>query len=206
MADYSAMKFYREKNNLHYFTFSLNSEKPMKPVIRHLPPDTPGEDISNSLEDLDFTVINVRQMTVIRRVPNEQPHVETFALFLVTLTRNIKSQNIYKLNSLNHIMIKGRVTQSSNWPYAVLQMPKLWPCLVQLQATPSTFVVQWWPPAKPVRELHVALKIPHVYEYVTKLCRAWSEVILNHVNPNVRGTGQGEAMHRKCKGLKLGGG
>jgi hypothetical protein len=52
MADYSAMKSYLEKNNLQYFTFSPNSEEPIKAVIRHHPPDTPAEDISNSLQDL----------------------------------------------------------------------------------------------------------------------------------------------------------
>jgi hypothetical protein len=56
MAGYSSMKPYLEKNNIHYFTFSPNSETPMKAVIRHLPPDTPGEDVSNSLEDLSFNV------------------------------------------------------------------------------------------------------------------------------------------------------
>jgi hypothetical protein len=45
MADYSAIKSYLEKYNLHYFTFSPYSEKPMKAVILHLPPDTPAEDI-----------------------------------------------------------------------------------------------------------------------------------------------------------------
>jgi hypothetical protein len=54
MADYSAMKSYLGKNNLQYFTFSRNSEKPIKAAIRHLPPDTPAEDISNSLENLGF--------------------------------------------------------------------------------------------------------------------------------------------------------
>jgi hypothetical protein len=44
-----------------------------------------------------------------------------------------------------------------------------------------------------------------MYNYATKLCRTQAEVILNHVNPNIRGAGQ-EARHRKCKGLKLGGG
>jgi hypothetical protein len=33
-----------------------------------------------------------------------------------------------------------------------------------------------------------------------------TEVILNHVNPNVHGIGQREAMHKKYKRLKLGGG
>jgi hypothetical protein len=55
MADYSAMKSYLEKNNLQYFTFSPNSEKPMKAVIRHPSPDTPVDDISNSLDDSGFT-------------------------------------------------------------------------------------------------------------------------------------------------------
>jgi hypothetical protein len=57
----------------------------------------------------------------------------------------------------------------------------------------------------PVREFHVAFKIPYVYDYVTKLCRTQIEVILNHVNPNARDTGQGEAIYRKYKRLKLGG-
>jgi hypothetical protein len=37
MAHYSAMKSHLEKNNLQYFTFSPNSEKPIKAVIHHLP-------------------------------------------------------------------------------------------------------------------------------------------------------------------------
>jgi hypothetical protein len=50
----------------------------------------------------------------------------------------------------------------------------------------------------------VAFKIPYVYNYITKLCRTQTEVILNHVNPNVHGIGQGET--RKYKGLQLDGG
>jgi hypothetical protein len=48
-----------------------------------------------------------------------------------------------------------------------------------------------------VRELHVAFKIPHVYDYITKLWRAQAELTLNYVNRNVRGIGQGEARHRR---------
>jgi hypothetical protein len=60
MADYSAMKSYLEKNNLHHFTFSPNSKKPIKATIHHLPSDMPVEDISNDLEGLGFNVIDVR--------------------------------------------------------------------------------------------------------------------------------------------------
>jgi hypothetical protein len=119
MADYSGLKPYLEENNLQYFTFSPNSEKRMKAVMRHLPPDTPA-DVSNSLEGLGFNVINVRQLTTIRRAPNVQTHLETLPLFLVTLIRNAKSQEIFKLNSLNHITYyRGISIQSSNWPYTM---------------------------------------------------------------------------------------
>jgi hypothetical protein len=43
-----------------------------------------------------------------------------------------------------------------------------------------------------------------MYDYVRELYRA--EVTQNYVNPNVRAIGQGEVMHRKYKGPKLGGG
>jgi hypothetical protein len=57
----------------------------------------------------------------------------------------------------------------------------------------------------PASELHVAFKIPYVYDYITKLFRTQEEVILNHVNPTACGIGQGKARHRKCTRLKLGG-
>jgi hypothetical protein len=41
------------------------------------------------------------------------------------------------------------------------------------------------------REIHVALKISYVYDYITKLSRTQGEVILNYINPNVHGVGQG---------------
>jgi hypothetical protein len=58
----------------------------------------------------------------------------------------------------------------------------------------------------PVRDLHVTLKTPCFYDFITKLCWQQAEVIQNHHNPNVRSIGQGEAPHRKYKILKLGSG
>jgi hypothetical protein len=49
----------------------------------------------------------------------------------------------------------------------------------------------------PVHELHVAFKIPYVYDHTTKLCRTQAEIILNHVNPNVRDIGQEETRCRE---------
>jgi hypothetical protein len=41
----------------------------------------------------------------------------------------------------------------------------------------------------PIRELHMAFKIPYVYDYITKLCGQYTEVIQNHENENVRNIG-----------------
>jgi hypothetical protein len=57
-----------------------------------------------------------------------------------------------------------------------------------------------------VHDVHVALQILYVYDYITKLCRQQAEVIQKHENENVRDVGQGKTPHRKHKRLKLGGG
>jgi hypothetical protein len=44
------------------------------------------------------------------------------------------------------------------------------------------------------------------WEKITKLCRKQADVIQNHETEHVRGVGQGEAIHRKYKRLKFGGG
>jgi hypothetical protein len=56
------------------------------------------------------------------------------------------------------------------------------------------------------RDLHTAFNLPYVYDYIIKFCKQQTEVIQNHVNEYVRGIGQGEAIHRKYKRLKLSGG
>jgi hypothetical protein len=58
----------------------------------------------------------------------------------------------------------------------------------------------------PARDLLAAFNLPHVYGYITKLCRQQAEVIQNHENEHGRGIGQGEARHRKYKRLNLCGG
>jgi hypothetical protein len=63
-----------------------------------------------------------------------------------------------------------------------------------------------FPRCRPIRDLHAAFNLLHVYDYITKSCRRQAEVIQNHENEHVRGIGQGEARHSKYKRLKLGGG
>jgi hypothetical protein len=106
MADYSATKHHFEQNSLHFHTFHAKSEKSINAVIRHLPGDTPAEDISNELVALGFSVISVRQMTVNRQLPQGGTQIVNLPLFLVTLARSKKSKEILKLNNLSNIMMK----------------------------------------------------------------------------------------------------
>jgi hypothetical protein len=50
------------------------------------------------------------------------------------------------------------------------------------------------------------LKISYLYDVFTELCREQAIVILNYENVYIHTIGKGEARHRKCKRLILGGG
>jgi hypothetical protein len=63
-----------------------------------------------------------------------------------------------------------------------------------------------FPRDTPIRDMHIYLQIPYLYDYITKLCRQQAQVIQHHENIHVRNIGQDEARHRKYKRLKLGGG
>jgi hypothetical protein len=105
MGDYTIRQHF-EQSSLNYFTFHPKTEKPLKAVIRHVPSDTPAENISNKLQPLGFTVISVRHMTTTRRTPEGGSQVVNLPLFLITLSINEKNQEIFKLRSLSHVVIK----------------------------------------------------------------------------------------------------
>jgi hypothetical protein len=80
--------------------------------------------------------------------------------------------------------------------------------LLKLQRLQNTIIRAVWnfDRRTAVRELHVAFKIPYVYDCTTELCRTKSDVTINHVNPNVPGIGQGEVRYRNYQSLKPVGG
>jgi hypothetical protein len=106
MADFEAVKSHFTNHNLSYYSFFPKSQKPIKAVIRHLPPNTPAKDISEELENLGFEVISVKQMTTTRRSPSDETTTWNLPLFLITLPRTAKLQDIFKLPCLCHISIK----------------------------------------------------------------------------------------------------
>jgi hypothetical protein len=89
----------------------------MKAVIRHLPSLTPAEEIYEALQELGFDIISDKQMTSSRRPHPESgtnPTNHSLPLFLITLPRNEKSQQIFKLTGLCHISIKVEAYRSTN--------------------------------------------------------------------------------------------
>jgi hypothetical protein len=106
MADFSAIKSHFDTQNLQYFTYYPKIQKPIKAVIRHLPSNTPAEDLSDGLADLGYDVISVKQMSTTRRSTTEGPSSINLPLFLITLPRTTKFQEIFKLTSLWQILIK----------------------------------------------------------------------------------------------------
>jgi hypothetical protein len=106
MADFQSVKSHFDSQNLSHYSFFPKSEKPVKAAIRHLSHNTPAEDISDGLVSLGFDVVSVKQMTAIRRSPPEESKIINLSLFLVTLSRTAKSQEIFRLSSLCHVAIR----------------------------------------------------------------------------------------------------
>jgi hypothetical protein len=86
----------------------------MKAVIRHLPQNTPVKDISDGLVSLGFEVISVKQIKITRRSPSDISTTINLPLFLITLPRRAKSQEIFRLQSLCHIAIRVETYRAQN--------------------------------------------------------------------------------------------
>jgi hypothetical protein len=106
MEDYLAIKSHLDESKQPYYTFHPKADKPIKAVISHLPGETPAEDIANELLALGYKVINVRQLTSTRPQTEGDRRVLALPLFVITLEQEEKSQQIFKLQKLNHIVLK----------------------------------------------------------------------------------------------------
>jgi hypothetical protein len=86
----------------------------LKDVIRHLPHNTPAEDISDVLVNFGFDVISVKQMTATRWSPSDRSTIKNLPLFLINLPRTAKSQEILRLQSFCHIAIREDAYRAQN--------------------------------------------------------------------------------------------
>jgi hypothetical protein len=114
LVDFAAVKSYLETHNLPYFTYYPKSLKSIKAVIRHLPTNTPAQDISDGLIDLGFDIISVKQMTTTSQSTSERAQTTNLPLFLIMLSRTSKSQEIFKLTALCHIAVRVETYRAQN--------------------------------------------------------------------------------------------
>jgi hypothetical protein len=63
-----------------------------------------------------------------------------------------------------------------------------------------------FPKSTPIRDMHMAFRIPYMDDYIIKLYRQQAQAIQNRENTHVRNTGQGEVRRRQYKRFKHGGG
>jgi hypothetical protein len=107
MADYTAIMRHLEKRKLPHFIYHPKPLRPVKAVIRHLPGDTAAEYFPNELVAFGISVISVRQLTATKQQPQGGNHLVNLPLFLVTLARNEKPPEIFKLTNFSHVIIKA---------------------------------------------------------------------------------------------------
>lgn len=150
LADFQSVKSLFDSQLLSYFTFFLKTEKPIKAVIRHLPINTPAEDISDRLVNLGFDVVSVKQMTTARWSSPEGPKITNLPPFPSYPAQDGKiPRNFLSAKPLPH-RDQGRGIQGPEWPYAVSQLPAVQPRLGKLQTTSPLFMVRGQPPAQRV--------------------------------------------------------
>jgi hypothetical protein len=95
MTDFTAIKSFFLSKILCFYSFIPKSQKLVNAVISHLPSITPAEEIYEALVERGFDVISVKQMTITRRSPSEDPEKSIVPPFLIILPRNEESQDIF---------------------------------------------------------------------------------------------------------------
>jgi hypothetical protein len=89
MADYYAIQKFLTDKNLCFFTFYRKVDKLVKAVIRYLPGNMSAEEITVVLQEIDYDVISVKQMTVKCGTPEGAVIHASIPLCLVTLENGI---------------------------------------------------------------------------------------------------------------------
>jgi hypothetical protein len=106
MDEYLALMRQLDASKIPDYTFHPKSVKLTKAIIRHLPGDTPAKDISDEILALGFNVTSVRLMTATQPEAEGGLQTHNIPLFLVTLARNEKGSEIFKLTNFGHVIIR----------------------------------------------------------------------------------------------------
>jgi hypothetical protein len=112
--DYKAIQNILSKKGLPFFTVCTKGVKPVKAVKKHLPNNNSSEDITLALEELGYEVTSAKQMTAKCPSPEGGVTLVSLPLFLITLVRNQKSLDIFKISNLCNIIVKVEAYKSKS--------------------------------------------------------------------------------------------
>jgi hypothetical protein len=143
IVDFQSVKSHFDANNLSC-SFYPKSDKSMKAVIRHLPHNTPADDISDGLVNLGFDVMSVKQMTATRRSSSDGSAIINLPLFLITLPRTAKSQELFRPQSLCHIAMRMEACRAQNGLTQCRNCQQFDHVWTNIQATSPLLVVLRW--------------------------------------------------------------
>jgi hypothetical protein len=114
MADYKTTQNLLSQKGFPFFTFYTKGDKAVKAVIRHLPNNNSSEDITVALQEMAYEVISVKQITAKHPSPEGEVTIVSLPLFLITVVRNQKSLDIFKISSICNIIVKVEAYKSKN--------------------------------------------------------------------------------------------
>jgi hypothetical protein len=114
MADYKTIQNLLSHKGLPVFTLYTKGDQPVKAVIRHLPNNISSEVITVALQELGYEVISFKQMTAKRPSPEGEVTLVSLPLFLITVVRNQKSLDIFKISSFCNIIVKVEAYESKS--------------------------------------------------------------------------------------------
>jgi len=98
-----------------YYTYQLQSDKPLRVVIRNLDPSIPTTEITTALEEIGHTVRNVTN------VKHYQTKI-TLPMFFIDIDPNESDSDIFSNTSILHTKVKIEE------PYKKRQIPQCQNC------------------------------------------------------------------------------
>lgn len=124
-----------KKIKAQYHTYELQSDKPLRVVIRNLHPSTPETDITTALEEIGHSVRNV---TNVKHHQTKTP----LPLFFIDIDPKESNSDIFAITSLLHTKVKIEEPFKKKTNTTMSKLPELWPYPNLLRA--PTKVRQVW--------------------------------------------------------------
>nr|CAD7398553.1 unnamed protein product [Timema cristinae] len=92
--DFKTLQAYLKQTGQEYHTFTLPRDKPLKLVIKGLPPNMPTDDIKEELHTMGYTATDIRQFTSKTQTENAAQDIQlTFTLEPMTYKTQVIEQN-----------------------------------------------------------------------------------------------------------------